>query len=71
VNLHEVSTTFCWMWRLSTLMSIRRASRDSETTFGARSYSAGQNSVGYALRNYANNIYEYNKILEELNINRR
>ncbi|KAG0627172.1 hypothetical protein M758_2G179600 [Ceratodon purpureus] len=46
-------------------------SRDRQTTFGVRNYSTGQNAAAYALRNYANNIYEYNKVLDELNFSRR
>jgi len=46
--------------------------REDQTTFGApRSYSAVPNPVTYALHNYANNIHEYNKVLEELSQSKR
>lgn len=47
-------------------------SRDDFTTFGARqNYSTSQNAAAYASRNYANTIHEYDKVLEELNHNKR
>lgn len=47
-------------------------SRENQETFGARrNYSTGPNTPGYALRNYASNIYEYNRVLDEINQIRR
>lgn len=45
--------------------------RDDQAAFGVRCYSTGQNAAVHAMRNYANSIYEYNKVLDELNYSKR